>query len=103
MESKNGFNTYIISFNYPLSYFPFFLELKSLMYDMLMYDMNFASIVIDKNGMLRELDKNTLAITTLLVESEIEDLIRSISSGLSDVEFGLNVMKIDDYFCRIYK
>ncbi|EFD4923471.1 type V toxin-antitoxin system endoribonuclease antitoxin GhoS [Escherichia coli] len=98
MESKNDFNTYIISFNYPLSYFPFFLELKSLM-----YDMNFASIVIDKNRMLRELDKNTLAITTLLVESEIEDLIRSISSGLSDVEFGLNVMKIDDYFCRIYK
>lgn len=98
MESKNDFNTYIISFNYPLSYFPFFLELKSLM-----YDMNFASIVIDKNGMLRELDKNTLAITTLLVESEIEDLIRSISSGLSDVEFRLNVMKIDDYFCRIYK
>ncbi|EMI4330839.1 type V toxin-antitoxin system endoribonuclease antitoxin GhoS [Escherichia coli O74:H8] len=98
MESKNSFDTYIISFDYPLSYFPFFLELKSLM-----YDMNFASIVVDKNGMLRELDKNTLAITTLLVESEIEDLIRSMFSGLSDIEFGLSVMKIDDYFCRIYK
>ncbi|WP_411696325.1 type V toxin-antitoxin system endoribonuclease antitoxin GhoS, partial [Escherichia coli] len=38
MESKNSLDTYIISFDYPLSYFPFFLELKSLM-----YDMNFAS------------------------------------------------------------
>ncbi|EFB3681319.1 type V toxin-antitoxin system endoribonuclease antitoxin GhoS, partial [Escherichia coli] len=50
-----------------------FLELKSLM-----YDMNFVSIVFDKHGMPRKLDKNTCAITTKC-------------SGLSDIEFGLNV------------
>ncbi|HFO6772605.1 TPA: type V toxin-antitoxin system endoribonuclease antitoxin GhoS, partial [Escherichia coli] len=57
-----------------------------------MYDMNFASIVFDKHGMPRELDKNTCAITTSLPESEIEDLISRKCSGLSDIEFGLNVM-----------
>lgn len=68
-----------------------------------MYDMNFASIVFDKHGMPRELDKNTCAITTSLPESEIEDLISRKCSGLSDIEFGLNVMMVDDYFLRIYK
>ncbi|EGI3994350.1 type V toxin-antitoxin system endoribonuclease antitoxin GhoS [Escherichia coli] len=52
-----------------------------------MYDMNFASIVFDKHGMPRELDKNTCAITTSLPESEIENLIRRKYSGLSDIEF----------------
>lgn len=43
MEGINRFKTYVVSFDYPSSYYSVFLRLRSLM-----YDMDFSSIVADE-------------------------------------------------------
>ena len=98
MEGKNKFNTYVVSFDYPSSYSSVFLRLRSLM-----YDMNFSSIVADEYGIPRQLNENSFAITTSLAASEIEDLIRLKCLDLPDIDFDLNIMTVDDYFCQIVK
>ncbi|HIA6257255.1 TPA: type V toxin-antitoxin system endoribonuclease antitoxin GhoS [Escherichia coli] len=103
MEGKNKFNTYVVSFDYPSSYSSVFLRLRSLMYDTLMYDMNFSSIVADEYGIPRQLNENSFAITTSLAASEIEDLIRLKCLDLPDIDFDLSIMTVDDYFRQFYK
>lgn len=94
MEGKNKFNTYVVFFDYLLFYFLVFLRLR-----LLMYDMNFFFIVADEYGILRQLNENFFAITTLLAASEIEDLIRLKCLDLLDIDFDFNIMTVDDYFC----
>ncbi|EFE1250657.1 type V toxin-antitoxin system endoribonuclease antitoxin GhoS [Escherichia coli] len=98
MKCKNRFNTYVVSFDYPSSYSSVFLRLRSLM-----CDMNFSSIVADEYGIPRQLNENSLAITTSLSASEIEDVIRLKCLDLPDIDFNLNIMTVDDYFRQFYK
>lgn len=68
-----------------------------------MCDMNFSSVVADEYVIPRQLNENSLAITTLLSTSKIEDLIRLKCLDLPDIDFDLNIMIVDDYFRQFYK
>lgn len=68
-----------------------------------MCDMNFSSVVADEYVIPRQLNENSLAITTSLSTSKIEDLIRLKCLDLPDIDFDLNIMIVDDYFRQFYK